>query len=1192
MSQLSSSPARRTVRRRLLSVWCAAMALLATALLVPATAHAAAGDPFPQGSGLVFVAQGSPTTRLFTAAQTADGSVAFSPEGPNSGIRYNAIGFNEADRYLYGVRQPNDNRLVRIGQEGAVTNLGAVSGLPVNDYNQGTFGEGATATTLYVRDSAPNNQLYAINVNTRTATRITLSAQVPNVADLVWVDGFIWALHGEGQRMYRINPTTGAVSSWSTVPLRIPADQHGAQWVYGNGNIGLSDNVTGQVTQLRITNPTAATPTFTVISRIPGPGSANNDGASTRGESTDLSILKSTDPVFTPGSPLTYTLTVTNNGPGASSGWVIDDELPAELVDLSTTTPGCTIVERTLNCVGGPLAVDASFAIEVTGSTAATQTECISNTATVLGNEADPNGGDNSSTASTCPPPPVDLSLVKSSTPTFVPGQPVEFTLTITNNSANDSSGYTVTDEISSQLTGLSSTTAGCSFTGNTLTCTGGPLAAGATTVVNVTGTTSASETTCVQNSAIVVGNEPDPDDANNSGSTASCPVVSGRAFAVTKAASAQTLNPGDTMTYTITVINTGDTAFTALDPASFTDDLTDVLDDAVYNGDATAGATFDTPTLSWSGALDIGGTVSVTYSVTVLNPTTGDLHLINGVVPGTDGSCLPADSCTTDVPISGFVVSKTASPTSTTRGGVVEYTITVTNTGAVAYTDAAPASLADDLAGVLDDATYNGDVTGGATIDGSVLQWAGPLGIGASVQITYSVTVNDAIVGDLHLRNVVAPGGGGLCDPAATCETNTPVSAYTVTKAASSATTTPGGIVTYTITVQNIGQVDYSDVSPASFTDDLSSVLDDASYNGDASNGAIVTDSTLSWSGPLAVGAISTVTYSVTVGDPPAGDMTLRNAVVPGPDGRCSSTTECDTETPVALFTVEKSVDADTAAPGTVLTYRITVRNTGAVAYDTSSPATFSDDLTDILDDATYNDDASGGAVFDGAILTWSGPLDIGATLTVTYTATVNDPLTGDRTLANTVVPGEGGECAEEGGCTTTTPLAGFIVSKTASAQQVDPGQTVRYTVVVTNIGETAYTEEDPASFTDDLTAVLDDAVYNDDATSDAVVAGGTLNWSGALPVGESVTVTYSFTVKNPDSGDRTLLNVVVPGEGGACDRDARCTTETLVPPPSWLAQTGAAIAPVLPYGIGALLIGGLVMLLGRRRTERAEEI
>ena len=53
---------------------------------------------------------------------------------------------------------------------------------------------------------------------------------------------------------------------------------------------------------------------------------------------------------------------------------------------------------------------------------------------------------------------------------------------------------------------------------------------------------------------------------------------------------------------------------------------------------------------------------------------------------------------------------------------------------------------------------------------------------------------------------------------------------ALTITSTASTATATPGGIVTDTITVTNTGQTPYTG---ASLTDPLGGVLDDAAYNG-----------------------------------------------------------------------------------------------------------------------------------------------------------------------------------------------------------------------------------------------------------------------------------------------------------------------------------------------------------------------
>ncbi|WEK61581.1 MAG: hypothetical protein P0Y60_02105 [Candidatus Microbacterium colombiense] len=370
------------------------------ALLSPTAAIAAPGDPFDPSVGRVFVAQDDPT-RLYSAVQGA-GAISFQPEGAVSGIGYNAIGYNTTDNYLYGLRRDDGSRtvLLRIGQGGVVTSLGAVSGLiapPVGEvFNQGTFGSGATAHVLYVRGSqASSNQLWAINTTTRAATAITLSAAVPNLSDLVWKDGFLWGMFSN-DAMYRIDPTTGQVASWATGLGLNTA--YGAQWVYGNGNIGLSANTTGTIYQVSIANPTSAAPTFALLSTTTGPASANNDGTAVAGIDVDLGIVKTGPAVYAPGAAITYTLTVTNHGPGVSSGFQVTDPLPGVITGGSSPTAGCVVTTGTLRCALAGLTVGATKTITVNGTVAAGTTGLLTNTARVIGNERDPNPANDLST--------------------------------------------------------------------------------------------------------------------------------------------------------------------------------------------------------------------------------------------------------------------------------------------------------------------------------------------------------------------------------------------------------------------------------------------------------------------------------------------------------------------------------------------------------------------------------------------------------------------------------------------------------------------------------------------------------------------------------------------------------------------------------------------------------------------------
>ncbi|MBI2836854.1 MAG: DUF11 domain-containing protein [Acidobacteria bacterium] len=116
----------------------------------------------------------------------------------------------------------------------------------------------------------------------------------------------------------------------------------------------------------------------------------------------DLSIseLGSLNPVSV-GSTLTFSLTVTNNGPGIATGVTVSDLLPAGLMYASaTSTQGTRSVNgNSVTARIGSMSSGSSATVTITAT--ATGVGRVANTATVSGGEPDPDTNNNSATVMT-----------------------------------------------------------------------------------------------------------------------------------------------------------------------------------------------------------------------------------------------------------------------------------------------------------------------------------------------------------------------------------------------------------------------------------------------------------------------------------------------------------------------------------------------------------------------------------------------------------------------------------------------------------------------------------------------------------------------------------------------------------------------------------------------------------------------
>ncbi|MDV9193524.1 DUF11 domain-containing protein, partial [Streptomyces sp. SR27] len=245
------------------------------------------------------------------------------------------------------------------------------------------------------------------------------------------------------------------------------------------------------------------------------------------------------------------------------------------------------------------------------------------------------------------------------------------------------------------------------------------------------------------------------------------------------------------------------------------------------------------------------------------------------------------------------------------------------------------------------------------------------------------------------------------------------------------------GATITYTFTLTNKhagGGTDALDTATdVTLTDELPAGTEYvAGSNPDCTAKASTVTCTTT---DLAPGASRTVSFRAKVAAGTAAgtklDDTASVAFKGKQTGRTQerhSNTVRNTVAAKAGYHVKKTSDSATAAPGDKVAYEVEIANTGNTPLQA---LTVTDDLGEVLDDATYNDDAtatSGTPHYTAPKLSWTGDLAVGESAKLAYSVTVDEPAHGDRKLTNTVVGDKpGGNCPAGGSdpdCATTTEV------------------------------------------------------------------------------------------------------------------------------------------------------------------------
>ena len=619
-----------------------------------------------------------------------------------------------------------------------------------------------------------------------------------------------------------------------------------------------------------------------------------------------------------------------------------------------------------------------------------------------------------------------------------------------------------------------------------------------------------------------------------------------------------------DTVTYTFTVTNQGNTSLTDV---MVTDPLLGGLLTVVPSGDTNNNTILEV-TETWIYVQDYVVTQLDIDTGSITNQATASGTGVNGLVTDLSGA-----SITDDIPTVTIVSASCLDAIAITKAGVfndidtsgcstasvdtVTYTFTVTNQGNTSLTGV---TVTDPLLGGLLTATPTGDTNNDGILD-IIETWV-------YVQ-DYVITQSDIDTGSItNQATATGTGANGIVSDDDTAVTIVPAScldAIAITKAgvfndvdANGCSTASLDTVTYTFTVTNGGNTPLTSVT---VTDPLLGGLLTATQTGDTNNDGIL-DISETW--------VYVQDYVVTQSDIDAGSITNQaTASGTGVNGLVTdvSGATINDDIPTVTIVPEACLDAiaitkagvfndidtngcSTASVDTV-TYTFTVTNQGNTPL---TSVTVTDPLLGGLLTAAVSGDINSNGILE-VTETWVYVQDYVVTQSDIDAGSITNQATATGTGANAVVTDvSGATVLDDIPTVTIVPEACFdaiAITKTGVFNDVDASgcstasvDTVTYTFTVTNQGNTSLTG---VTVTDPLLGGLLTATPTGDTNNDTVLdISETWVYVQDYVVTQSDIDTGSITNQATASG--TGVNGLVTDLSGASITDD-IPTVTIVP-------------------------------------------
>ncbi|PEB24314.1 cell surface protein [Bacillus toyonensis] len=877
-----------------------------------------------------------------------------------------------------------------------------------------------------------------------------------------------------------------------------------------------------------------------------------------------ITMIKSVDQTLvTLGDTITYTTILTNNGNTNATNITFTDLIPdgTTFITDSVTIDGITQIGLNPNTgiTIGAIAPSSSISIafQVTATSTPVQNP-IANSATASYTFiADPDApivsrNVTSNTTFTTINTATILSLKQVDKSFSRIGDTLTYTVTLTNNGNSSAQNVIFTDTIPSGTTFIANT-----FSINGIPQSGadpsngvniGPITAG--TTVNVSfqvNVISLPTENPIVNFSSTSYQLVSPPDAETSISNPVSTQIKEAILSMTKNESVSFAGIGQTAFYTTSISNVGNTdatniVFTDVLPSGLTFVPNTLTVDGILQPDANPNTGVLLATLPPNEIYSIVFQVTVN-SIPPSNPTpnTASTNYEFTVDPNNPPVSSTANSNTTLLQINNATIisTKTANLTFADIGNIITFTLNLPNTGNVAATDVTIIDILDsNLSFVPNSFTVNGQTIPNADLSTGVN--IGSINGSNAAIVTFQATVTTLPTlnpisnsASTTYHYVVDPSQPSITTSNQSNTTTTQINSAILTaqKNSNVSTVDIGQDITYTVTITNSGNVSATNVIFTDLIPDGTSFEPNSfTLNGTSiPNADIVTGVPI---GDIAPNESAVVAFHINANEiPPINPITnqasvsFQHIVNPAnpPVSKNITSNSVTTKIESAILNTMKIGDKAFATIGDTITYTTTITNTGNIP---ANNVVFSDPLP------TWTQFVAGSVVVDGTPLPSASIIDgvgintINPNQTVTIifqVQIVSNPTTFTPELQNlgfvNFQYNVGNALQAQPGNVETnvfvTSINSAIISavKTASTAFANIGETITYTVLIQNSGNTNATN---LNFSDLIPAGTI-FVENSFAVNGSIIPGANPNNGvniGTVSASSSLTVTFQVIV------------------------------------------------------------------------------